>query len=241
METTRAGNKFNTGGQYFSMPISITASADRGVLAIESLVGQAERDAKYALRTTLNQTAFAGMRELQNAYKKYLDRPVPYIYRAYFVRKATSLENPVAALVVKVGGRDEGVDPYIDAITRTGKHVPTRLTKRFRRSGLLRSGESLQPTRGVKRNARGNVSGSYVSTLLQKKNKAIIIERGDYRGIYSIVGGRFRKVYTPARVGRYRTNPAVDVTKALRPVILGFDKLFKENYARNQARTQARR
>lgn len=224
------------------MPISITATADFGVLAIKA-VEQAEKAAKYALRTSINQTAFAARTKLLESYHRILDRPVPFIARAYFYRKATSLENPVASLVVAVGGNDEGKDPYIDAITRTGKHVASRLTRKYRSEGLLRSHETLHPTRAVKRNSRGNVSGSFVTRLLQSKgrNQKIVIRKGKYRGLYQNIRGRFTKIYTPSTPGRYRRNPLIDVNKELIPVVKDFDRLYKENYQKNLNRSQSRR
>ena len=224
------------------MPVSITATSDFGVLAIKA-VEQAEREAKYALRTTINQTAFAARAKLVVSYKSILDRPVPYIFKAYFYQKATSLDNPQARLVVAVGGKDLGKDPYIDAITRTGEHTPTRLTKKYRSEGLLRGNESLHPTRAVKRNARGNVSGSFVTKLLQSKgrNQKIVIKRGRYRGLYQKVRGRFTKIYTPTVAKRYRRIPLINVNAELIPVIKDFDRLFKENFQKNLSRSANRR
>ena len=214
--------------------INIEVGIDRIALSSRG-VNQLQREAKYALRQTVTQTAALARKELESEYKARLDRPIKYIYRAYFYEQARSLENPIALLKVATSGNIDKLE-YVDAIQRTGIHVPTRLTKKYRQEGLLRPTESLQPTRAVRRNSRGNVGGRYVQTLLQKKNEKIVIKKGRYRGIYRNIRGRFTKVFTPAVVGRYRTNPAVNVKRVLIPLQKSFAKRFALNYQKNLAR-----
>ena len=220
------------------MVLNVTFGGDIVTLAakgVSKFITQAQKDAAYALRTTVTQTAVEGRRVMTEELKSKLDRPVPFIFKSYFYRPAKDLENPVAQVLV----RGDKVDNYIESITQTGKHVPTRLTQRFTKHiPLLRPGESLVPTKRVKRNSKGNVPASAVSRLIssnaagtQATKRAIVIKKGRYRGIYQIQRRKFTKIWTPARVNSYR--PRIDLEKVLARVTKDFDRRYNENLQKN--------
>lgn len=222
------------------MPLSLSIDKDILTLSLKGVnaaLTQAQKDAQFAARATVTQIANEGRVALNNALKNKLDRPVPFIYKAYFYQRATSLEKPVARILVGGGFTAGSKADYIESITETGKHIPGRLTKRFRRSGLLRSGESLVATRKFKRNSKGNISGAKVVRLLYK---GVVLNEGGWRGVYERRGRKIVKMLTPARVGDYRRKPLVDVDKVLAPVLKTFEVKFDANYKKALTRSIAK-
>ena len=197
------------------------------------------RDTKYALRTTVTQTAVQIRKDLKKELETKLDRPVPFITKAYFYKPATNLDKPEALVYV----RGDKVDNYIESLIKTGAHVATRLTLRFtHHTRLLNPGESLVPTRRVKRNRYGNVPGSAVSRLISSNaagtvatKRAIVRRTGKYRGIYQIQGRKYVKIWTPAIVKKYR--PPINVDKVVTNVTKDFDKRFDKNIQINLQRS----
>ena len=228
------------------MPIDLSIDRDiinLGVKAARKALDQTQKDAQFALRSTVTRTASLGRKALNDALKTKLDRPVPFIYRAYFFEPAKSLEKPVARILVGGGFTAGAKADYIEAITITGKHVTSRMTKRLRRAGVLRSGEFAIPTRGIKRNSKGNINGGHLQKLLTG-GKGVLIRKGKHRGLYEIKGGskregRLRKVYGPGREPR-RYQPKVNVDLVLKPIIASFDKRFNDAFQKNVERSSSR-
>ena len=221
------------------MPITIGIDQDIVTLAIKGLskaVTQLEKDTAYALRSTVTRTAAMGRARLNNELKTQLDRPVPFIYRAYFFQPAKDLDNPVARILVGGGFTPGSKADYIDSITRTGEYVEGRMTKRLRRSGVIRHSEVALPTRRLKRTPRGNISGPNLNKVI---HHGIAIKKGKYRGLYQIQRGKFVKVFTPGRTPR-KYSPRVNVEVVLKSVIDKFDVMYNEQLQKNIRKSLAK-
>lgn len=228
------------------MVLKLSIDQDIVTLAVKGInkaVTQTQKDAQYALRSTVTRTAAMGRKALNETLKTKLHRPVPFIHRAYFFQPAKSLENPTARILVGGGFTAGSKADFIESITDTGKHITSRMTKRLRRAGVLRSGEFAIATRGIKRNSKGNINGGYLQKLLTG-GKGVLIRKGKYRGLYEIKGGlkkegRLRKVYGAGKEPR-RYQPKVSVDKVLDPIIASFDERFNEAFQKNIRRSLSR-
>lgn len=200
----------------------VTVTTNLGKLV--DLSDQMERDALFARRTALARVGFNLRTDITNNIKQETDRPVPWISGAFRYERPKNLENPVTVLDV----RDPARVPYLEAITATGEHVPTETTKGL--SEILQTGESLIPTRAVKRNSRGNVGKAKYSRLLHGPG-SFVIRQGEKRGVYRRKGKTVEKVLTPARISDYK--PRVDLEQLTRRAVDKYPRIFGDLYERN--------
>ena len=226
------------------MVLKLSIDQDIVTLAVKGIskaVTQMEKDAAYALRSTVTRTAAMGRKALNDALKSRLNNPVAFLYQAYFFKPATDLNNPQATILVGGGFTAGSKADYIAAITDTGEHVTSRVTKRLRREGVLRGSEYAAATPAIRRNSRGDINGGYLQKVLAG-DKGLRIKKGKYRGLYEIKKtrrGGIKKIYTPSHKPR-RYNPRVNVEKVLRPIIESFDVRYNEAFQKNIKRSIAR-
>ena len=193
------------------MPIDLNViAATQGTIKKFQGVSMAH---KQALRTTITRTAFKGRQAITKALQTKLNRPLPYIFRAYVYEPATDLENPRARIFIK----DRGRIRYLISTVQTGEHIPTSITKWGKREGIIHGRESLVATRQAKRTSKGNLSPSYVRRVRQR---GVVVRKGSRRGIYLKRGRKLQKIFTPAIISRYR--PPVNVFGVLKTVTQGF-------------------
>ena len=209
------------------MPIPIV-TVTHTVNKLVGLSAQLERDALFARRTALTRVGFNLRTAITEDIKEKADRPVPWISGAFRYQRPKNLERPVAVISVQ----DPSRVPYLKSLTSTGEHVQSKTTRAL--SDILQSGESLVPTRAVKRNAKGNVGKAKYSRLLHGP-KAFVVRQGERAGVYRRKGRTVEKVLSPERVSRYK--PLVDLDKLTRKAIDQYPRIFDQTYERNQQKS----
>ena len=189
------------------------------------IIDEFAKDSQIANRTAVSRTAFLAREGLTNQLKKKLDDPVPFIFRAYSYKRATSLEKPVARFFVI----DKKRQQYIKSTVDTGVHIVSNLSLWGRRVGVLRGNEIFVPTGAFKRDSKGNIGASKARQL---RRKGWVKRSGEGRGIWLGTGDRAVKMLHPVKVPS-PYDPPVDADKFVMrfvPTVLQeeYSKAFKK-------------
>jgi len=131
-----------------------------------------------AMRNTINDTAFAVLKQEEQEVRSVFDRPTPLVQRAFRVKRKATKENLSAEISIKdVFGR-RGGSALPDALE---PHIPgfpsTRQQKSFERRWL---GGYWVPSRTMKLDRYGNVPGPTIAKMLA--------DTGQYRKVSGFDG-----------------------------------------------------
>ena len=131
---------------------SITINSRKASILIRTIESQIS---SIALQS-VNDYAFDLRKELASQTKKKVNRPVPWIQRAWRVDKANSKSNICASVSIK----DPLKVDYFKQIINGGEGVPTILTKQLQQRGLVKHNQTVVGSPNIKRNKYGNVPRS---------------------------------------------------------------------------------
>lgn len=127
-----------------------------------------------AQRNAVNDTARAVIKRLELETKRVFDRPTPKTQRAFFLKTKATKERPEALIAIKdVFGKDgqaiiNTLTPHIPGFDSTRR--AKGMERQLRRKGLLGPNQYLVPSRSLKLDRYGNVSGSAASKMLSDIN-----------------------------------------------------------------------
>ncbi|MEA3641847.1 MAG: hypothetical protein VBE63_18200, partial [Lamprobacter sp.] len=127
-----------------------------------------------ALRNATNDTARDVIKRLERETQSVFDRPTPRVKSAFFLKEKATKERPQALIAIKdVFGKDgeaivNTLTPHIPGFDSTRR--PKGMERQLRRKGLLGPGQYLVPSRTLKLDRFGNVSGAQASKMLSDIN-----------------------------------------------------------------------
>jgi hypothetical protein len=127
-----------------------------------------------AYRNAINDTARDVIKRLERETKSIFDRPTPKVQRPFFLKEKATKEKLQATVAIKdVFGKDG--QAIVNTLT---PHIPgfdsrrraKGMERQLRRKGLLGLNQFLVPSRSMKLDRFGNVSGSVASKMLSDIN-----------------------------------------------------------------------
>lgn len=129
-----------------------------------------DKELSTALRNAINDTARDVIKRQESEISRVFHKPTPKVQRPYFLDKATKEQLTAEIRIKDVFGKGTGraipntLEPHIPGFksSRQSKGMETRL----RAKGLLGANEYLVPSRTMKLNSYGNISGALASKML---------------------------------------------------------------------------
>jgi len=127
-----------------------------------------------AWRNAINDTARDTIKRLERETQSVFDRPTPKVQRPFFLKEKATKERLQATIAIKdVFGKDgqaivNTLTPHIPGFDSTRR--AKGMERQLRRKGLLGPNQYLVPSRTLKLDRYGNVSGSQASKMLSDIN-----------------------------------------------------------------------
>ena len=144
----------------------------QGLDDVQRMVGNAAKQAKYALAVALTRTAREAEKQLQKDMVGTFDNPTPWIAKGTFTKSATK-----QTLTAVVGIKDRQtlyVKEHFDAGQR-GQKPYERVLQSL---GVLPAGYRTVPGSGLKLDSRGNPSRSQLKEILGSVKTRMAIAKG---------------------------------------------------------------
>ena len=217
------------------MPLQVTFRAE--FLRAQKWLGAYEDQIPFAQQSAINDVAFATRKRFVRVAPQKLDRPKPWIVRAWTVLRAKDRRRLQAAVLVRDPARQE----YWRTVIAGGEGVIRALTQALRREGKLPRGLRLVPAPQVRRDRYGNVTRrTWQSVAARLADGSVFVgdPRGGGRpwGVWQRVGGRARatKRITPLFLGvnaRDAKPGRFDLQEIARPTLREYPRFFAKQHA----------
>lgn len=168
-------------------------SFESNITAVEKDLTRFERkQIPFATAVALTRTAKDAEKVLKATMKRVFDRPTPYTLRGTMTRPATKQK-----LVASVGFRDFAgkgtpAGKYLRPQIEGGPRRSKKSERLLRQAGLLRSNEYIVPSKAIRLNRYGNITGGQMQKIIsglraqndQHQNRTARSARGKAAGYF---------------------------------------------------------